>query len=101
VRETDYPSLTPQELAAAGQALYGAAWRAELARALEASETDIVMVESGRVEAPAEWRAKLIALAQDLALRALEMASNLLWRDGEDAPEELALACEPQAPLLA
>jgi hypothetical protein len=100
VRDADYPSLTPQDLAAVGQALYGAAWRAELARALEASEKDIVMVESGRVEAPAEWRAKLIALAQDLALRALEAANNLLWREGDGADEGAARASEPQAPLL-
>ena len=76
----DYPSITPLELAAAGQALYGASWRNELSRILGVDENDIVMVESGTVLAPREWRARLIALAQDRALRAMEMAADLMWR---------------------
>ena len=86
--EGDYPAMTPQELAAAGQALFGAGWRRPLAQALGASEKEIALVESGRVPAPEGWRAKLVALAQDMALRALEAASNLLSRDGEQTAAE-------------
>jgi len=77
--------MTPQELAAAGQALYGASWRRPMAKALGASEKEIALVESGQTPAPAGWRAQLVALAQDMALRALEAASNLLWRDADPA----------------
>jgi hypothetical protein len=79
----EYPRLTAQELAAAGQALYGSGWRVALAHALGVSRTDIVKVESGREVAPEGWRAKVVALAQDMALRALDAASTLLWRDGD------------------
>lgn len=85
--EADYPHLTPQELQAVGQALYGAAWRAELAHALGVAEVDVVMIEAGRMAAPAAWRGKLVALAQDMALRALDVASTLLWRATAHAPD--------------
>ncbi len=91
----DYPTLTPLELTAAGQALYGADWRRALAAALETSEADIAMVESGRCAAPEDWRAKLIALAQDMALRALEAASTLLWRDEAPIGEEPLTITQP------
>lgn len=98
--ETDFPSLTPQELARAGQALYGAAWRAQLARAFGVEEADIIMVASGGAAAPSEWRAKLVALAQDMALRALEAASNLMWREDASAPAQEPLYA-PQPPRFA
>lgn len=80
--------MTAQELAAAGRALYGSNWRAELAHALGyADEALIVAVEAGKNPAPPEWRAKLIALAQDAALRAMDVASALIWREAEPAPE--------------
>ena len=81
MRDTDYPALSAQELAASGHALYGAGWRATLAQALSVKESEIVAVESGQAPAPAEWRAQLISLAQELALRALEAANNLLWQE--------------------
>src|SRR5262245_46191114 len=86
MRDGDYAHLTPQELAAAGQALFGAGWRSAFAHALGVTETEIVMVETGCTPAPESWRAKVVALAQDMALRALDAASNLLWRevDGEE-----------------
>lgn len=89
-----YPSITPQELVAAGQSLYGAAWRAELAAKFGVDESDIVMVETGAMPAPKEWRAVLVALAQDTALRAMETASNLMWR-GVSTEEERAPAAVP------
>jgi hypothetical protein len=77
-----HPALTSQELAAAGEALYGANWRAELSRALGLSDQALLRaVEEGRIRAPSEWRARLIALAQDAALRAMEVASTLIWRE--------------------
>jgi hypothetical protein len=45
------------------------------------TEAEIVAVESGRATAPHCWRDQLIAVAQDTALRALEAANNLLWRE--------------------
>jgi hypothetical protein len=99
MRDGAYPRLTPQELAAAGHALYGAAWRPALARALAVTEAEIILVETGRAAAPASWRATVVALAQDMALRALDAASNLLSRVAElddTAPSEPAYA----APLL-
>lgn len=91
VRDADYPSLTPKQLADVGQALFGAGWRAALAGAFAISETDNVMVESGQKSAPHQWRAKLVALAQDRALRAMDAASSLLWREEGD----------PRTPLYA
>jgi len=83
---SDFPDLAPHDLAAAGQALFGAGWRAETARALGVSEREIARAELGLMTPPAEWRAKLIGLAQDQALRALETASNLLCPETEPAP---------------
>lgn len=79
MRDASLPALTRVELAEAGQALFGAHWRAELARAFGlADETLIRAVEAGRAPAPAGWRAQLIVLAQDKALRAMEIAGSLL-----------------------
>ncbi|ANP46363.1 hypothetical protein [Candidatus Viadribacter manganicus] len=97
--DSAYPLLAPHELAQTGQALFGAGWRAALAHAIGVKEAEIVSVESGNAAAPSEWRAQLIALAQDMALRSLEVANNLLWRDlPEEAPQELYA---PQAPRYA
>ena len=97
---TVYPLLTPQELAKTGQAVFGPCWRAALAHAFGVNEAAIVLVESGSAEAPAEWRPQLIALAQDMALRSLEAANNLLWRDvAEEAPQQPRYA--PQPPRFA
>jgi hypothetical protein len=94
----DFPRLTPRELAAAGHALYGAGWRNALAHALNSTESEIVMVETGCMPAPENWRALVVALAQDMALRALDAASNLLWReaDGDAAPPEPARSPTPR-----
>ncbi len=91
MRDTAYPLLTSQELTTTGQSLYGADWRAALARAFAVSEADIILVESGQALAPEEWRAQIIALAQDMALRALEAANNLLWRDVTEEPVQQPL----------
>jgi len=80
VFDTDFPLLSPQELAATGQALYGPGWRTALAQAFSVTEAEIVAVESGKAAAPDGWRALLIGLAQDMALRSLEAANNLLSR---------------------
>jgi len=90
----DFPPLTPAELQSVGQSLYGPAWRAELARALGVSESELVRVEAGRVAAPAEWRGKLILLVQDLAHRAMEMASRLLCPQSE--PDCVQLTPQPR-----
>lgn len=92
--DTAYSVLSPHELAKTGLALYGPGWRTALAHAFGVSEAEIVAVESGKADAPEDWRALLIGLAQDMALRALEAANSLLWRDV--ANEELA-----QQPLYA
>lgn len=92
--DTDYSPLLPHELAMTGQALYGPGWRTLLAQAFGVTEAEIVAVEGGQAAAPEAWRAQLIGVAQDIALRALEAANNLLWR--EVAAEESA-----QQPLYA
>lgn len=82
----EYFPLTASELVTAGRALYGADWRGDLTRALELTDDKLIRaVEAGMVEAPSSWRARLIALAQDAALRAMQAASALLWRDEEPA----------------
>jgi len=87
---TDYPALTPLQLAEAGEALFGRGWRAALAHAFGVTETDIVTVEAGQVAAPAEWRAKLVAVAQDIALRAMDTAGSLLWFEDESGVDASA-----------
>lgn len=101
VFDADYSPLTPQELAATGQALYGPGWRAALAHAFAVTEAEIVAVESGQAPAPEEWRVQLIGLAQELALRALEAANNLLWRHlgAEETVQQPLYA--PQPPRFA
>lgn len=74
-----FPSLTPLELAAAGKGLFGAHWRSELALALGVSEADIAAIEAGAASVPPEWRVQLIAVAQDVSMRALRIASELMW----------------------
>lgn len=88
---SEFPPLSPYELAAAGQALFGAGWRNEIARVLGVSEGEVTRVELGLLIAPADWRAKLIARAQDNALRAMETASNLLCYDAEPPPPNSGL----------
>jgi hypothetical protein len=79
MRPNTFPVLTAEELALSGRVLFGVHWRAEMARALGlADESLIRAVEAGREPAPDEWRARLIAMAQDLALNAMETASRLL-----------------------
>lgn len=99
--DTDYSALSPSELAKTGQALYGPSWRSALAHAFDVTEAEIVAVESAKVRAPEEWRAQLIGLAQDMALRALEAANQLLWRDvGAEEPVQQPLYA-PQPPRFA
>ena len=89
--QAEYPLLMPQELAAAGQALFGDDWCASMARALGVTEAEVERVADGRIEAPDAWRPRLVALSQDMALRALETASTLLWRVTQSvAPSEPA-----------
>lgn len=97
--DTDFPPLSPHELAKTGQDLFGPGWRAAIAHAFGVTEAEIVAVESGQTPPPDEWRAQLIGLAQDMALRALEAANNLLWRDvgiDETAPQSLYAAPPPR-----
>jgi len=90
--------LSPRELIEAGVALYGANWRSELARRLGLpDDSQIRAVEQGRLRAPAAWRGQIIALAQDAALRAMDVASSLIWRDRGD---EDALPARAEAPQL-
>jgi hypothetical protein len=96
MEEANSPLLTPQELEATGLALYGADWRGRLAEALGVTKRQLTQVESGKAATPAEWRPRLIALAQDTALRAMEAASELLWRHGEGRGERDE---EPRAEL--
>lgn len=87
VRKTTFPALSADELAQAGEALFGADWRMPMARALGLpDDAAIRAVEAGRMEAPAEWRARLIATAQDTAVRAMDIAGVLLWRESEEKP---------------
>ncbi len=87
--------LSSRELVAAGEALFGAHWREELAERLGVTRRYVLEVENNRITAPAAWRAELIALAQNLALQALETASNLLW--GEESAAADAAAGTPQS----
>lgn len=99
--DTDYSALSPSELARTGQALYGTSWRSALAHAFAVTEAEIVAVESGQMSAPEDWRPQLIGLAQDMALRALEAANHLLWRDvGAEEPAQQPLYA-PQPPRFA
>lgn len=99
VRDAVYPLLTSRELTKTGQALFGPGWRAALAKAFAVTEAEIVAVESGRAAAPETWRAQLIALAQATALRAMETANDLLWRDAQDEIVQPIYA--PQPPRFA
>lgn len=78
MREMALPPITPQELAAAGMALYGHDWRTALLPILNATETELAMVECGHTSAPHAWRAILVQVAQEVAYRALEAANTLL-----------------------
>lgn len=100
VQDAVYPALTPHELAEAGQALYGPAWREELARAFGVSRAEVVRVEKGRAAAPRHWRATLVALAQDAALRALQAASMLLWCEERATPPPARPAAESKPARL-
>jgi len=79
----DYVPLSGRELASAGRALFGGRWREEIASVLGCSEAFVADVEKGHVKAPAVWRALVIGIAQDAALRALETASNLLMGEAD------------------
>ena len=85
-----FPVLTAKELAAAGQALYGANWRMELARVFGLEDEALLRaVEAGRMEAPPDWRAHLIALAQDQAVRAMAVANALLHTRPQNRSQSL------------
>jgi hypothetical protein len=75
----EHPSLTPLELAAAGQALFGVHWRGEVARRLGVTEAEVRLIERGTMPVPPSWRARLIGLAQDVSLRAMQIAAELMW----------------------
>ena len=95
--KTAFPALSAAELTEAGQALFGPHWRQEMALALGLDDDALIgEVESGRLPAPPEWRAQLVAIAQDCALRAMEVASTLLWQDGGSSSRS-----ESDAPLRA
>jgi len=96
VREAAFPVLAPKELVATGQTLFGADWRAELSRALGLpDERFLRAVEAGVEQAPADWRQRLISIAQDQAMKAMDAASSLLWRGEDRAPEPQARTAEP------
>lgn len=84
MRELALPPITPQELAATGEALFGRDWRETLMNILNASETEFAMVECGKAQAPQSWRALLVSVAQEAAYRALEAASSLLSCQASD-----------------
>lgn len=89
MRKTLFPVLTAAELAQAGEALFGVEWRAPMARALGlADDAPLRAVESGAMAAPPEWRARLIETAQDAAVRAMDVAAALLWREVKDPASE-------------
>jgi hypothetical protein len=79
----DYVPLNGRELASAGRALFGVRWREELASVLGCSERFIADIEKGQAIAPSAWRAQVIGLAQDVAVRAMETASNLLMGEAD------------------
>lgn len=84
MQKATFPVLTAEELVRTGEALFGAHWRSELTRLLaHGDEALIRAVEAGRCAAPQEWRALLIAASQDMALRAMDAASALLWTETE------------------
>jgi len=93
--DDDYPYLSPRKLIAAGEALFGASWRRPLARALGVPEAEVRAVERGTHAAPEAWRVALIALAQDAALRAMQTASELLWREDWDESQAAAVESAP------
>lgn len=84
MREIALPPITPQELAATGEALFGRDWRGALMNILNASETEFAMVECGKTQAPHAWRGVLVSVAQEAAYRALEAASTLLSYQASD-----------------
>lgn len=84
MRELVLPPITPQELAATGEALFGRVWRQTLPSILNATETELAMVEAGKMPAPPAWRGVLVSLAQEAAYRALEAASTLLSYQASD-----------------
>lgn len=91
MRKTHLPILTAAELIAAGEALYGPNWRAELVRTLGLRDDRVIRaVEAGRMEAPADWRASLIEIAQETAVRAMDTAGALLWCDREEQEPQAA-----------
>lgn len=84
MRETTLPPITPHELAVAGEALYGHDWRNALVRILNATDTELALVECGKLPAPHAWRGVLVSVAQEAAYRALEAASTLLSYQASD-----------------
>lgn len=98
MRPNNLPALTSEELARSGVALFGANWRAEMAGALGLSDDTLIRaVEKGRLAAPSDWRARLIAIAQDVALNAMETAGALLWFEHDQTQRP---ACAQSAALL-
>lgn len=97
MRPIDSHAIAPQDIAAVGQILFGSGWRSELARVLGVAEVEVVQVECGLASAPEEWRGKLIALAQDFAVRALEAANTLL----SSVQGNAGAAVAPNPPLYA
>jgi hypothetical protein len=101
MRELALPPISPLELAAAGEALYGRDWRAALCDVLNVTTTELAMVECGQLPAPEAWRAVLVNLAQEIAYRALEAASALLACNATGAEEMPSDYYAPQQPLYA
>ncbi len=84
MRELALPPITPQELTAAGEALYGHDWRNALVRILNATDTELALVECGKLPAPHAWRVILVSVAQEAAYRALDAANTLLSYQASD-----------------
>src|SRR3990167_9249496 len=63
MRDLALPPISPLELAAAGEALYGRDWRIALCDVLNVTTTELAMVECGQLPAPTTWRGVLVNVA--------------------------------------
>lgn len=90
-RQISAKALLPLELAAVGRALYGPQWRAGLAADIGIGcEFEIQQMEAGRIEIPSWLRGALVALAQERAVRAIEVANSLILEHHGEAASQAA-----------
>ena len=75
---TNARRLTPAELRAAGEALWGERWQAEMTRALGLTDTARVrQALSGRRPIPAGWLPELVEMLRARGNGALQLAERL------------------------